>query len=61
MNCRHSVDLGAGCLDWVGICTGKSGTSLSFLRLLNSSLTLGGLFCCDLYRMTLVVGFVTVG
>ncbi len=31
------------------------------LRLRNSSLTLGGLFCCDLHRMTLVIGFATVG
>ena len=27
----------------------------------NSSLTLGGFFCCHLHRMTLVIGFATVG
>jgi hypothetical protein len=31
------------------------------LRLRNSSLTLGGLFRCHLHRMTLVLGFATVG
>lgn len=32
-----------------------------FLRSRNSFLTLGGLVCCHPYRMTLVIGFATVG
>jgi hypothetical protein len=35
--------------------------SFFIFRLRNSSLTLRELFCCHLHRMTLVLGFATVG
>jgi hypothetical protein len=44
-----------------GIGMRKAECRFLFLRLRNSFLTSGGLFCCHPYQMTLVLGFATVG
>jgi hypothetical protein len=69
---RHKMSATAAPFEWLStvnhkriavsvVVKPKAECRFLFLRLRNSSLTLGGLFRCHLHRMTLVLGFATVG